>query len=1027
MLKRLLLFAVLLLPLVWAPGAQAQDTINALESELKRQFTAGRYRAALPLAERLAIAVSRRFGPGHAKNAAPQSTLGQVHYSLGNYADSVRYYRNSLKLLRRRFGRNNLLTAQTMSNLALPLMKLQRLDDSRKLLDASHRIYRKLVKRNDPRLLQTIHTLGLVEYHKGNYEASNANYRRALTGYLRLYGQNSPRVVEMLAALATNMSALGQFDGAIALLERQIAILGKIYRPDHPAVGQALHDLAGNYMTQGLPRKALPLFEQALKIRITQLGASHIDVARSMTPLIAFYWDASLPEKAEQTYRQALSIFERSVGRDSPEVAGLMQNHGNGLVAHGRHEEAARMFTKALDIRRRFYGNRHIGLTSALNGLANVNSALGRTEEARELMHEALSIEKSALGPGSYEVAERLRNLGLLSNREGRTAEAYDYLRQAAALRRDQLSTVLASGRRDSQKASAKDRRPFLNAVQLGWKLAAAPQNAPPQRELIDQTLQLAQLHMQSTSDRALSQMAARFSTGRSELAAIVRKQQDLISKEERLRAHYTNLLGKPGGQTKEAQSAFDDAERLRQAIAKLRKTIARRYPRFAQLTASQPLSIAQVRSLLRPDEALIAFVTFKLEAYVWAVSHDGIAWQRIARSKKDLESEISALRKTLDPLAAQSQQGRGLAREQVCRGLERVNGSPAPCEAYDTDLGRAQSLHKLLLGPVETAISGKRHLIIVPSGPLTGLPFHMLVSKPPKAGGNLATRYKDAHWLLRDHSVTILPAVSSLRALRQLARSGRTKRPFIGIGNPSFVKPQQTPARTTRAKTRAVSTYFRGRLADIDRLSGKIPPLPDTAGELVTVGKALKARQRDIILGRKASETTLKSMSAKGRLDDYRIVHFATHGLVAGEIKGLAEPALALSLPSKATEKDDGLLTATEVAQLKLNAEWVVLSACNTAAGDKPGAEALSGLARAFFYSGARSLLVSHWPVVSEAAVLLTTRTFAALKTNPGIGRAEALRRSMLALIDGGKPYQRHPSYWAPFIIVGEGGTSTR
>ncbi len=114
----------------------------------------------------------------------------------------------------------------------------------------------------------------------------------------------------------------------------------------------------------------------------------------------------------------------------------------------------------------------------------------------------------------------------------------------------------------------------------------------------------------------------------------------------------------------------------------------------------------------------------------------------------------------------------------------------------------------------------------------------------------------------------------------------------------------------------------------------------------------------------------------------------------------------------------------ASEVAQLKLNAEWVVLSACNTAAGEKPGAEALSGLARAFFYSGSRTLLVSHWPVVSEAAVLLTTKTFASLQAEPGLGRAEALRRSMLSLIDEGEPYQRHPSYWAPFIVVGEGAS---
>ena len=187
-------------------------------------------------------------------------------------------------------------------------------------------------------------------------------------------------------------------------------------------------------------------------------------------------------------------------------------------------------------------------------------------------------------------------------------------------------------------------------------------------------------------------------------------------------------------------------------------------------------------------------------------------------------------------------------------------------------------------------------------------------------------------------------------------------------------------------------------------------------------VAKSLKAGKDDLLLGRSANESEVKALSRRGRLDDYRVVHFATHGLISGEIEGLGEPALALSLPDKATTEDDGLLTASEVAELKLNADWVVLSACNTAAGEKPGAEAFSGLARAFFYSGARTLLVSHWPVVSEAAVKLTRSTFSALQEDPMIGRAEALRRAMRTLIDKGGPNERHPSYWAPFVVVGDG-----
>jgi CHAT domain-containing protein len=136
-----------------------------------------------------------------------------------------------------------------------------------------------------------------------------------------------------------------------------------------------------------------------------------------------------------------------------------------------------------------------------------------------------------------------------------------------------------------------------------------------------------------------------------------------------------------------------------------------------------------------------------------------------------------------------------------------------------------------------------------------------------------------------------------------------------------------------------------------------------------------------------------------------------------------MAEPSLALSIPSQPSAFDDGLLTASEVAQLKLDADWVVLSACNTVAGDRPGAEALSGLARAFFYAGGRALLVTHWAVDSRAATRLTTSTFDILKAEPALGRAEALRRAMLAYLnDTSHPLNAYPAYWAPFEIVGEG-----
>ena len=205
------------------------------------------------------------------------------------------------------------------------------------------------------------------------------------------------------------------------------------------------------------------------------------------------------------------------------------------------------------------------------------------------------------------------------------------------------------------------------------------------------------------------------------------------------------------------------------------------------------------------------------------------------------------------------------------------------------------------------------------------------------------------------------------------------------------------------------------------------LAPLPDTRDELLALAAAFGAKDPPaaVRLGAKATETTVRT---EGDLKVYRVIAFATHGLVAGDFTGLAEPALVLTPPAKPGPADDGLLTASEVAGLDLDA-GVILSACNTAAGDRPGAEGLSGLARAFFHAGSRALLVSHWSVPSETATALTVFSAQALAADPMIGRAEALRRAMVRVMKGEHPDGRrhplyaHPIFWAPFVNVGEGG----
>jgi CHAT domain-containing protein/Tfp pilus assembly protein PilF len=1011
------------------------DEIGALNRRVAALYRAGKIAEAAPLAERMLELIRAQKGEDHADTASGMVWLGLLYKQLDRLAD------------------------------AEPLLK-RALDNSERTQPA-----------NSSLVATRAHHLAGLYQDQGRSDEAEALYKRALAIREGLPAEPLA-LAATLSSLATLHSSQGKLAEAERLYKRSLEIRQSSQPGNHADIAQDLHNLATFYSNRGRYAEAELLFKRALEIIEQALPAGHPNIARVLNGLAFSYREQGRYAEAEPLHKRVVEINERAYPAGHSIIAQSLYNLGLVYHAQRRLDEAETLYRRALEAREKALWPGHPEIAWSLHNLAGLHYERRKFGEAEQLLQRALEMREKVLPALDNAVALNLNNLAAAEYGRQAWEAAVRYARRAGTIvvqrtKRETRSAAIEPTETASAELANNDSAFFwLRAA--AWRLAE--QQPGQHAALSEETYTATQWAFQSSAASALAQMAGRFSKGDGELSRLVRERQDASASWQRLDKE---LIAARSTSPEKRNAAAEQALLSRIAETERRLTelggfLAKDFPEYAALAAPEPLSFKATQELLRTDEALILFANDQRETFIWVVTRTDTRWVRSDMGAEALLDQVAGLRCGLDATLWHDatdwseatgelarQKAAQIARRARCEAL--VGAKPkaelvgqTPIQVLPFDAQRAHALYKALFGQVEDLIGGKK-LLIVPSGPLTSLPLSVLVTEPPKTAipATLGD-YRAIAWLATQQPVTVLPSVASLKSLRQSAKASRASGTYLGIGNPLLDGPQDDPrwgehyktlaqaardsqqcakwpaaqrtaqARGPRAPAGLAKT-LRGARADIAQVRAWTP-LPETADELCEIGHRLGVPESQILLGGRATETALKELSDSGRLADYAILHFATHGALTGQVQGLAEPGLVLTPPVQGTtdatalERDDGFLTGSEIATLKLDADWVILSACNTAGGAGETAEPLSGMARAFFYAGARALLVSHWEVGSDAAVKLTTRTFAELRANPAVGRAEALRVSMRELIETGTPAQAHPSMWAPFVVVGEG-----
>jgi len=980
-----------------AQSHQLSDHYRQQAQALSKQ---GRTLEAAGMHEKSALAELASPEPRQEKLAIALSNAGYYYYQAGKYDKSIKLHQQSLEISRK-LGRKAGI-ASGLANIGIVYKSWGQFDKAIEFYQQALQMLRRIGEENGAATL--LNNIGAVYEARAEYDKATAFYQQALEINKRL--GNEAKVAIRLNNIGGLYFLLGRFDKALDVYQQALEINKKLGREAHMAAD--LNGMGAVYYSRGQFDMAIDFYQQALEID-KRLG-KQTGVATLLNNIGAVYKSRGQYDKAIDLYQQALEINKR-LGLEAS-LAVDLHNIGRVYDSWGQYNKAMDFYQRALEIDKRLGTKAEMAVD--LNSIGGVYQTRGQYDLAIDHFEQALGINKRL---GREEViAINLSNIGATYGSWGKYDKSIKHLEQASEInKRLGKKAVIAA-----------------NYYNIGRVYAS--------RGLYDKAIDFYQQSMEINKELG---MDAEFAIGLSNIGSIYKSRgqfdkaiqyfRQAIQLKEKIRKTATGDIRRDylASQIETYQalaSAYlkkGDPQGVLDAVEQSRARLLAE--RIAGIDSKMELpTLPEVQKDLADDEAVLLFSNIDHDDFILMV----ITAKEIAMEEISKESFLAKSRRQYKkPVLMLLEKQRGLIPikskdgEQAFEEKKQQAGFETAIHYYRTlltnpekqeesrDFGRL--LHALLIDPAREKLVGKTKITIMPDGILGFLPFETLVDKK---NNYLALEYD----LRYTQSLTI----DKLLQGRDYANKNRRK-PLLAMGGAIYEPIKATGAPIDNARQLALLQQETDKITEEKRSArsaygqlgfGNWSNLPGTLEEVNELSAIIK--DGDTLIGDNVSENRIKQYSKSGRLAHYKVLHFATHGLVVPEIPELS--AIVLSQFKNEKEGEDGYLRMGEIAELDLAADFVNLSSCETGLGKIVGGEGIVGLTQSFLIAGANGLSVSLWQVADASTAKFMTELYNKVKKT-SIGYREALTEVKRGFINGDYGEQwRSPYYWSPFVYYG-------